>query len=97
MANDGGIPVENLSVQELGQLREQLNEELKSFGAAEEQLRIAFEKYQAASNAISVMKNSNKGGKCLIPLTNSFFVEGDLDASNTLMVEIGTGYYVDKV
>ncbi len=39
----------------------------------------------------------NTGTPILVPLTPSLYVPGNLAATDTVLVDVGTGFYVEKV
>ena len=39
----------------------------------------------------------SQGKKLLVPLTNSLYVDGELAETDKVIVDIGTGYYAEKV
>ena len=45
---------------------------------------------------IQVMKPENQGKEILLPLNDGVFVSGHLEAATTVMVDLGTGYYMEK-
>lgn len=44
----------------------------------------------------TVSREGNEGKKLLVPLSGSLYVPGTIKDSNKFMVDVGTGYYVDK-
>lgn len=49
-----------------------------------------------AKTAISAMSPSHDGKEILIPLTESLYVPGKVRDPSKVMVELGTGFYVEK-
>lgn len=45
-------------------------------------------------NTISKLENSEQ--KLLVPLSSSLYVPGKIKENNKFMVDVGTGYYIDK-
>jgi prefoldin alpha subunit len=54
-------------------------------------------RFQESSESLQRCSASgNKGKDILVPLTGSMYVPGQLSESEKVIVEIGTGYYVEK-
>ena len=45
---------------------------------------------------MSKLTPANKDKEILVPLTGSMYVPGMLDNSETVLVDVGTGYYIEK-
>lgn len=41
--------------------------------------------------------NSTDKKEILVPLTNSLYVKGNISSPDRVLVDIGTGFYVEKV
>lgn len=86
------MEVENLSPQQLGVVKEQLEQEIEKLTASFSQLRHAGTKYRASRSAIDSLEQR----ELLVPLTASLYVPGMLVNPETVMVDIGAGYFVEK-
>lgn len=62
-----------------------------------EQLREAQERFLGNVATITLMKNVTDGSESLVPLTPSVYVDAKVNSSNGVLVDVGTGYYVQKV
>lgn len=60
------------------------------------QLQNARNKYQESADAIEKQKNVKENTDVLVPLTSSMYVPGTIANTNKFMVDIGTGYFVQK-
>jgi prefoldin alpha subunit len=87
MAN---INLEELPVHQLKAVGKQLDEEIETYSQSYAHLRSALLKFQVSLQCIQKATDEES----LIPLTNSLYVTGKLQ--NRLMVDIGTGYFVEK-
>merc|ERR1711990_135753 len=59
-------------------------------------LKYAQARYEESSESLCAIAGPNEGKKMLVPLTNSLYSSGNLGSTETVMVDIGTGYLVEK-
>ena len=91
------MSVADLPPQQLQKLAEQLNQETTALQDSFQQIGGVKGKFEASSRAIDRLTKQEDGAEILVPLTESLYVPAQLATSENLMVDIGTGYYVDKV
>ena len=61
------------------------------------QLRAAQGRFQVSANALQdSMQAKNKDKEVMIPMTQTLYVAGTLVNPETVLVDIGTGYFVEK-
>jgi len=53
-------------------------------------------KFQDSSTSLQNFKPENEGKDIFIPLTSSLYVPGTLSNVNSVLIDIGTGYYFEK-
>ena len=53
-------------------------------------------RFQESGESLSRMKSDRDGCDVLVPLTGSMYVPGKLSNPDKVVVDIGTGYYVEK-
>jgi prefoldin alpha subunit len=92
--NSGTISLDNRSLEELHTLQKQQEQQLQGLTQRFAQLRAAAARLNASDRAISEM--GSEGTPILVPLTESLYVPGKIRDPDTLLVEIGTGYFVEK-
>jgi len=92
----GAVDLDKLSLEELNQAKQQEEGRLQALTSRYAQLRAAAARLTASSNAISELSPSSEGKEVMIPLTESVYAPGKLREPNKLLVEIGTGFYVEK-
>ena len=56
----------------------------------------AFHRFQESGESLTRMNTEADGKDVLVPLTGSMYVPGKLSNANKVVVDIGTGYYVEK-
>uniref|UniRef100_A0A8C7WSE1 Prefoldin subunit 5 n=1 Tax=Oryzias sinensis TaxID=183150 RepID=A0A8C7WSE1_9TELE len=60
------------------------------------QFKVVQTKYVEAKDSLNVLTENNKGKELLVPLTSSMYVPGTLNDVEHVLVDVGTGYYVEK-
>ncbi|XP_053564286.1 prefoldin subunit 5 [Bombina bombina] len=90
------VNVTDLSLQQLEVLKSQLDQEIEFLSSSIAQLKVVQTKYVEAKDCLNVLNKSNQGKDLLVPLTSSMYVPGTLNDVSTVLIDIGTGYYVEK-
>ncbi|KAK7092587.1 prefoldin subunit 5-like [Littorina saxatilis] len=89
------IDITQLPAAQLNQLSQQLEQEIEFFGNSLNQLKVAQTKFMESEECVSRVNPESKGKPILVPLTSSMYVPGELSNVESVLVDIGTGYYVD--
>mmetsp|Transcript_31483 Transcript_31483/g.65739 ORF Transcript_31483/g.65739 Transcript_31483/m.65739 type:complete len:167 (+) Transcript_31483:124-624(+) len=90
------IQLDEMSLDQLQQLRQQEEGRLQGLTQRYAQLRAAAARISASSRAVTELEEAPDDSQVLVPLTDSLYVPGKLKPKNKLLVELGTGYYVEK-
>ncbi|KAL8722411.1 MAG: hypothetical protein Q9225_001090 [Loekoesia sp. 1 TL-2023] len=93
------INLSSLPIPQLTSIKNQLTQELQHLTNSFAQLRAAQTKFKDCIKSIrdGMEKEGKKEGTpILVPLTPSLYVPGQLAATETVLVDIGTGFYVEK-
>ena len=102
MAEAGGpqggsaINLDQMSLEELNQVRQQEESRLQALSSRYAQLRAAAARLNASQSAVSELSPASEGKEVMVPLTESVYVPGKIRDPNKLLVEIGTGFFVEK-
>ncbi|OCK86403.1 Prefoldin alpha subunit [Lepidopterella palustris CBS 459.81] len=99
MASPQGQQIEltSLSVQQLTQLKKQLDAELEHLTSSFQSLRTAQSKFRDCLKSISSGLNPKTADRpLLVPLTSSLYVPGMLASSTHVLVDVGTGFFIEK-
>lgn len=98
------VDVTTLSVPQLRTLQSRFNSELEQLTNSHTKLRAAQAKFRDCVRTINdgvIGKKPNSGGSAdstiLVPLTSSLYVKGKLADREKVIVDVGTGFYVEKV
>ncbi|KAH6703359.1 prefoldin [Verticillium dahliae] len=100
MASQGGetVNLSTLDVQQLGQVKKQIEEELEHLTQSFAQLHAVQGKFKECQRIVKTRPGSIEGERSvLVPLTNSLYVRGELSDPGRVVVDVGTGFYVEKV
>lgn len=95
-SEEQGINLDAMSLDQLDQIKQQEEGRLQALTQRYSQLRSAAARLNAAQAAVSEMSPSLEGTEVMVPLTASLYVPGKLCETNKLMVELGTGFFVEK-
>ncbi|PWN47135.1 putative prefoldin subunit 5 [Violaceomyces palustris] len=98
MSNQGQqqVDVTTLDLNQLIEVKRQLEQELQHLTSSFGQLKGAQAKFKACIESVESVKPENEGKTTLIPLTSSLYVPGKLADLENVIVDVGTGYYVEK-
>ena len=84
-------------MQQLSQLKKQLDEELTHLTNSFTQLRAAQARFRDCLASLAKgLADRNAGRTILVPLTASLYVPGTLADAEHVLVDVGTGFYVEK-
>ncbi|GAA5975037.1 hypothetical protein JCM11641_000005 [Rhodosporidiobolus odoratus] len=95
-APQGQVSLQDLSLEQISQVRTQLEQELKHLTQAFGDLKQAQSKFMVCMESVDAVRPANKDKKILIPLTSSLYVPGRIKDTENVLVDIGTGYFVEK-
>eukprot|EP01059_Diplonema_ambulator_P023295 TRINITY_DN38725_c0_g1_i1.p2 TRINITY_DN38725_c0_g1~~TRINITY_DN38725_c0_g1_i1.p2 ORF type:complete len:164 (+),score=50.13 TRINITY_DN38725_c0_g1_i1:58-492(+) len=88
------VNVADLSLMELKQYSQVLEDEIKSLTQHFSALRAGRERYYGSKTTLEELEGCKAGEKMLVPLTKSLFVPGELANTETAIIEVGAGYYI---
>uniref|UniRef100_A0A8D0B3A6 Prefoldin subunit 5 n=1 Tax=Salvator merianae TaxID=96440 RepID=A0A8D0B3A6_SALMN len=90
------VNISELSLPQLEVLKNQLDQEVEFLSSSIAQLKVVQTKYVEAKDCLSVLNKSNEGKELLVPLSSSMYVPGKLSDVGLVLIDVGTGYYVEK-
>lgn len=90
------IDLNTLNLQQLTQLKNQLDQELTVFQESLQTLKMARVKYSGSKEALEQFKPDWNEKQILVPLTGSMYVPGTIKDADNVIIDIGTGYYVEN-
>ncbi|KAG7390288.1 Prefoldin subunit 5 [Phytophthora pseudosyringae] len=86
----------DLSLEQLNSLKGQLEKELQQLTASFGGLREAQSRFSESKEALASMAAADLDKEVLVPLTASMFVPGKLASKEEVLVDVGTGYFVEQ-
>ncbi|XP_073314466.1 prefoldin subunit 5 [Primulina huaijiensis] len=95
-ASSSRMEIDRMSVEQLRGLKEQADLEVNLFQDSLNNIRTATARLELASTALLDLSLRPKGKKMLVPLTASLYVPGTLDDAEKVLVDVGTGYFIEK-
>ncbi|KAA8528902.1 hypothetical protein F0562_033610 [Nyssa sinensis] len=95
MASEGAV-LEKMNVEQLKAVKEQTDLEVNLLQDSLNNIRTATTRLEIASNALHDLSLRPQGKQMLVPLTASLYVPGTLDDANKVLVDVGTGYFIEK-
>ncbi|KAH7130641.1 Prefoldin subunit-domain-containing protein [Dendryphion nanum] len=91
------IDLSTLPIPQLQELKTQLDRELEHLTTSFQSLRTAQSKFRDCITSIKTGVNPSVDNKpLLVPLTSSLYVPGRLISSSHVLVDVGTGFFVEK-
>lgn len=95
-ATSSPVNIDGLQPQQLGQVKRQLEDEVEHLTTSFTQLRAAQAKFKECLDSITIGLRSDKHSHILVPLTNSLYCRGAHSAPTRVLVDIGTGFFLEK-
>ncbi|KAL6453473.1 GIM5 Prefoldin subunit 5 [Candida maltosa Xu316] len=89
------IDLNALPPQQLVEFRKSIDQEINHFTQSLQALSTAQSKLKECISSINNLEKSKQDG-LLVPLTSSLYIPGQVVSRNDYLVDIGTGYYVEK-
>ncbi|KAM0702628.1 hypothetical protein Q7P35_010059 [Cladosporium inversicolor] len=91
------INLDALSVQQLSQVKKQFDDEVTHLTNSYQNLRVAQQKFKDCIVSVKDgVAGSAQDKTLLVPLTSSLYVPGKLASTSHVLVDVGTGFYVEK-
>uniref|UniRef100_A0A0N5ABB0 Prefoldin subunit 5 n=1 Tax=Syphacia muris TaxID=451379 RepID=A0A0N5ABB0_9BILA len=89
------IPISELSIEQMLMLQRQIEQEISFFSESLKELKACHAKFAASEAAVNSVDVKKPNKEALIPLSESMYVKAHLIDPTKVLVEIGTGYYVE--
>ncbi|KAL2159266.1 hypothetical protein VTH06DRAFT_2701 [Thermothelomyces fergusii] len=91
------VDLSTLSAQQLSAVKKQLDGEVEHLSSSYAQLAAAQAKFKECLRIVKSGSSAlDKDKSILVPLTNSLYVKGRIADPDRVLVDVGTGYYVEK-
>ena len=90
------IPLSQLSIQQLDQIKRDIEQEIGVLSDSLNALKSAQQKFSDSLDNLTLISKENEGKALMVPITSSMYIPGIMDSSEKVLVDIGTGYYAEK-
>ena len=90
------VDLTKLNLMQLTQFKNGLDTDLQFYQESLQNLKLAQSKFQESAESMTKLNPESAGQEILVPLTGSMYVPGQLANPDKVVVDIGTGYYVEK-
>merc|ERR1712187_255815 len=94
-AAQNAIPLTQASLQQLNMVKQQLEQDIKGLINNLEALREAEARFNASIETLKSLVPENEGKSMLVPLTSSLYIDGKMTNTSTVVVDVGTGYFIE--
>ncbi|WLF77963.1 subunit of tubulin prefoldin [Lodderomyces elongisporus] len=96
MSQSQKIDLNALPPQQLVEFRKNIDQEIAHFTQSLQALQTAQSKLKDCISSINNLEKSKDNDDMLVPLTSSLYIPGKSVSKQDYLVDIGTGYYVEK-
>ncbi|PIA17880.1 prefoldin subunit 5 [Coemansia reversa NRRL 1564] len=90
------ISLEELPLSQLQNIKNQLETEISGLTEAFTQMKQAQGAFRECKNCIEMLTPESQDKTIMVPLSNSLYVPGKISNIDSVVVDVGTGYYVEK-
>lgn len=90
------VDISSMSFEQLNNYKGQFESEIKQLHARHSGLKQGEGRFRQSKDALAAISKADEGRPMLVPLTQSLYVPGELGDPDQLLVELGTGYYIEK-
>mmetsp|Transcript_23308 Transcript_23308/g.34559 ORF Transcript_23308/g.34559 Transcript_23308/m.34559 type:complete len:158 (+) Transcript_23308:98-571(+) len=90
------IDLDSMPLEQLNQLKQSEESRLQAITQHYATLRASASRFTSSRNALGELTPSSEHKTIMIPLTESLYVPGTIKDPSKVMVELGTGFYVEK-
>ncbi|XP_065721855.2 probable prefoldin subunit 5 [Drosophila suzukii] len=90
------IDLTKLSAEQLLQIKQEFEQEMTNIQDSLSTLHGCKAKYAGSKEALETFHSDWENREILVPLTSSMYVPGRVKDLNNFVIDIGTGYYIEK-
>jgi prefoldin alpha subunit len=92
------VDISTYSLERLALIKSQFEQEVESLSMHTQSLNEAIARFENAGIALRAIPNTSEaeGTAMLVPMTSSLYVPGKLVNVDRVLVDVGTGYFIDK-
>ena len=90
------IDLAKLSPEQLMQIKQEFEQEISSIQESLQTLYNCKAKYATSKESLEAFQPDWQNRQILVPLTSSMYVPGKIKDLDNFVIDVGTGYYVEK-
>jgi len=90
------LDISQLPIQQLNQFVKTLEKDVEYLQQSMQQLKDIQSRFVASRDTLKSVTSESSGKQIMVPLTSSLYAAGNLTEDNRVLIDIGTGYYVEK-
>lgn len=90
------LDISTMPFEQLAMLKGQFEQEVEQFSRLYESLREGISRFEQADIALKAVTAESSGTPLLVPMTSSLYVPGKIVDADKVLVDVGTGYFVEK-
>ncbi|GME94538.1 hypothetical protein B5S28_g957 [[Candida] boidinii] len=90
------IDLTKLEPQQILQFKKEINQELEHLQTSLQALQTAKSRYNECLDNVKTINETGDDKEIFVPLTASLYVPGKIKNSDQFLVDVGTGYFVEK-
>jgi prefoldin alpha subunit len=92
----GSVSLGSLSIEQLENLEEGMSKDVETLQKQMAMLSDGVQRLQASKEGSEAVAAMRDGTEIMVPLTGSIYVPGKIKDPNAVLVDVGTGYFVEK-
>ena len=90
------VDISQLSIEQLNQMKGSLEQEIQALAQNYGALKEAQSRFADSKRTVSDLGETEDGNEILVPLSAALYVPGKVSNKNSLLIDVGTGYYIEK-
>ncbi|VEL19253.1 unnamed protein product [Protopolystoma xenopodis] len=91
------VPIAQLPITHLVEIAKQYKQKIDFLSTSIKQLKLLQNQFSSSKDCLKTFQPENKDSEILVPLTSTLCVPGHLKDVDNVMIDIGTGYFVEMV
>ena len=91
-----GVDIAKLSLDQLNSMKQEHEQSVNELSGKFEAMKSTEARFKESRKALTILQDDCEGRPMLVPLTQSLYVPGEVADANKVLVDVGTGYYLEK-
>lgn len=80
----------------MAQLSKAFEQEIETLTNSYQQLSTAVKKFNDSKIVLGYLKEKSQDKDIMVPLTSSLYIQGRMEESNKVLMEVGAGYFIES-